>query len=99
MPERDVGQVYSDEGARVTARELLGHSTAPVASVCGEAVVSEDVSHQRMPQIADAKDRTRRRRLVGEREAWKAWRDDVESIGGIRAVRARMREHRNDLRK
>src|SRR5262249_31323306 len=98
MPERDVGQVYSDQGARVAARELLGHGTAPVASMCCEAVVSEDVGHQRMPEISDAKDGPRRRRLVGESKAWKARRDDVEGIGGIRAVRLRMREHRDQFR-
>ena len=99
MPERDVGQVHTDERSRVAARELFGHRAAPVASMRGEALVAEHLGHQRVPQIANVEDRTRLRRLVGEAETGKAWRDDVERVtAGSRAVRLGMRQHRDDLR-
>src|SRR5262249_34247200 len=86
VPEGNIGQVNAYERVGVTPSQLFGDRAAPIATVRRESSVSECISHQRVPQVADAEDEARPGWFVGEPEPGEARHDDIECIGSIAAV-------------
>jgi hypothetical protein len=81
----------------MTPRQVLGDGAAPIASMRAELFIAEFVDHQPAPQVAKAEQSPLVRSRLREGVSWQAWRDDIERVRRVPAMRGGVSEQRYQL--